>query len=259
MRVALVLPMFDEAANVELLLVRLAAVAARTPSLDLTAIAVEDGSRDGTRRVLREARASFPFLRVVEHDRNRGMAAALKSGIRSALEERAHPFDVLAFMDADLTHDPDDLARLIEPIAAGRADFVLGSRYVAGGGMRDVPGWRQAISVLGNTVGRLVLGVPARDLTSGYRAARTSVFRAITLQEPGFGIQLEGAVKAHYASFRLVEVPVTLGVRRHGYSKMVYNRAFWVGYARLFARLALARLGVHVFNSSRTPRSDRAA
>jgi hypothetical protein len=77
------------------------------------------------------------------------------------------------------------------------------------------------------------------DLTSGYRAARADVYRAIRLEEPGFGIQLEGTVKAHRAGFRIAEVPITLGVRKNGYSKMAYTRAFWLGYARLIVRLAL--------------------
>ena len=85
-----------------------------------------------------------------------------------------------------------------------------------------------------------VLGVPIGDLTSGFRAARAEVFRAISLAERGFGIQLEGTVKAHRAGFRCTEVPITLGVRKSGYSKMAYTRSFWLGYARLVVRLWLA-------------------
>lgn len=238
---AVVLPMFNEADNVLPLLDRLAALRGGG-GLDITAIAVDDGSGDATVERLQQAQASHPFVRVVRHPSNRGMAEAIRSGIATALAHEP-PFDVVACMDADLTHDPDDLPRLVQPLADGRADFVLGSRYVAGGGMRDVPWARRAISVVGNIVGRVVLGVPANDLTSGFRAARAEVFRTVTLREAGFGIQLEGAVRAHRAGFRLAEVPVTLGVRRHGYSKMVYDRAFWQGYACLFARLALRRRG----------------
>jgi hypothetical protein len=86
---------------------------------------------------------------------------------------------------------------------------------------------------------RRALGVPIRDLTSGFRAARADVFRAIALEEHGFGIQLEGTVKAYRAGFRVAEVPITLGVRKNGYSKMAYTRSFWLGYARLVVRLYL--------------------
>jgi dolichol-phosphate mannosyltransferase len=143
-------------------------------------------------------------------------------------------------MDADLTHNPEDLPRLLAPIQHNRADFVLGSRYVRGGRMIGVPLTRRVISVVGNAVVRRALRVPIGDLTSGFRAARADVFRTITLTENGFGIQLEETVKAHRAGFRLAEVPIALGVRKSGYSKMAYTRAFWLGYGRLIVRLWLA-------------------
>jgi dolichol-phosphate mannosyltransferase len=238
LRVAVVLPMFNEAGNVAALLERLAAVREQS-QFDLTALVVDDGSRDATRLRLNEAQSRYSFVRVERHQRNRGMAAALRTGIGAALADRSPKFDALAFMDADLTHDPDDLPRLLAPIADDRADFVLGSRYVPGGRMRGVPWPRRAISIVGNAAVRRVLGVSVSDLTSGFRAARADVFRAITLTEHGFGIQLEGTVKAYRAGFRVAEVPITLGVRKHGYSKMAYTRAFWFGYAQLIVRLWL--------------------
>jgi dolichol-phosphate mannosyltransferase len=232
--------MYNEAGNVAALMDRLAGVR-ETSGLDLVAVAIDDGSRDATRLRLRQARQRYPFVRPLCHPRNLGMAAGLRTGIAAALAERRPEFDALALMDADLTHAPEDLPRLIEPIAADRADFVLGSRYVPGGGMRGVPWARQVISVVGNAAGRRLLGVPIRDLTSGFRAARSAVFRAITLEERGFGIQLEGTVKAYRAGFRVAEVPITLGVRKNGYSKMAYTRAFWLAYAQLLLRLSLQR------------------
>jgi len=239
-RLAVVLPMYNEAGNVVGLLERLEAMRDRS-GLDLVALAVDDGSRDATYDRLIEAAPRFGFLRFVRHARNRGLAAALRTGIATALSERGPGFEALVFMDADLTHDPEDLPRLVAPLVEDRADFVLGSRYVPGGRMRGVPWARQAISIVGNQAVRRVLGVPIGDLTSGYRAARTAVFRAISLEEHGFGIQLEGTVKAHRAGFRLVEVPITLGVRKSGYSKMAYTRSFWLGYARLLLKLSLSR------------------
>jgi dolichol-phosphate mannosyltransferase len=233
--------MYNEADNVASLLERLDRVREHAP-LDLTAIAVDDGSRDRTLERLNALKSRYAFLRVVQHPRNRGMAAALRSGIASALAERAPAFDVLAFMDADLTHAPEDLPRLVAPIAADQADFVLGSRYVPGGRMQGVPWPRRVISIVGNAAVRDLLGVRARDLTSGFRAGRAEVFRAIALEENGFGIQLEGTANAHRAGFRLAEVPITLGVRKNGYSKMAYTRSFWLGYARLVVRLSLSRL-----------------
>ena len=239
-RVAVVLPMFNEAGNIAALVERLAAVRANT-GLDLVALGVDDGSRDDTRLCLTRASQAHTFVRALHHDRNRGMAAALRTGIAGALAERAPAFDALAFMDADLTHAPEDLPRLIQPIAEDRADFVLGSRYVAGGSMLGVPFGRRVISVVGNAAARRMLGVRIGDLTSGFRAARASVFRTISLREQGFGIQLEGSVKAYRAGFRVHEVPITLGVRKTGYSKMAYTRSFWLGYASLLLRLSFSR------------------
>ncbi len=232
--------MYNEAGNVAALVERLAAVRAAS-GLDLVALAIDDGSRDATRLRLLQARQHYAFVHPLHHPRNLGMAAGLKTGIAAALAERWPEFDAIAFMDADLTHAPEDLPRLIEPIAADCADFVLGSRYVQGGGMRGVPWARQAVSVVGNAVGRRMLGVPIGDLTSGFRAARTDVFRTISLDERGFGIQLEGTVRAYRAGFRVAEVPITLGVRKTGYSKMAYTRAFWLGYMQLLVRLSLQR------------------
>src|SRR5918911_1011758 len=247
LRLAVVLPMYNEADNVAALLERLEAVRDQSAfDLDLVAWAIDDGSRDATYLRLTKLAPRFPFLRVSRHPRNRGMAAALRTGIAQALAERGPASDALAFMDADLTHAPEDLPRLLAPLAEDRADFVLGSRYVPGGRMRGVPWARRAISIVGNAVVRRALGVPIHDLTSGFRAARIEVFRAISLTENGFGIQLEGTVKAHRAGFQVMEVPITLGVRRKGYSKMAYTRAFWLGYARLFLRLVLGRDGARL-------------
>jgi dolichol-phosphate mannosyltransferase len=239
-RLAVVLPMYNEAGNVATLLERLQSVR-DFGGLDLVALAIDDGSRDATYVRLTRLAAEYPFLRIVRHTRNRGMAAALRTGIDTAIAERTPAFDALAFMDADLTHAPEDLPRLVSSIVEDRADFVLGSRYVPGGRMQGVPFARRAISIVGNAAVRRLLRVPIGDLTSGFRAARTEVFRAIRLTEHGFGIQLEGTVKAHRAGFRVAEVPITLGVRKSGYSKMAYTRSFWLGYAHLVLRLWLTR------------------
>jgi dolichol-phosphate mannosyltransferase len=239
-RLAVVLPMYNEADNVAALLTRLAETRLRS-GLELVAVAVDDGSRDATYVRLSKLEPEFPFLKIVRHDRNRGMAAALRTGIATVLAERTPAVDAIAFMDADLTHAPEDIPRLVTPIVADRADFVLGSRYVPGGRMKGVPWARRVISIAGNAAVRRVLNVPIGDLTSGFRAARTDVFRAVSLHEHGFGIQLEGTVKAHRAGFRVAEVPITLGVRKNGYSKMAYTRSFWLGYARLIVRLWLTR------------------
>lgn len=242
LRAAVVVPLYNEAGNVDALLERLATVR-NGSSLDLDVIAVDDGSRDCTLARLDALAPRYPFLRIQRHATNRGMAAALRTGIGTALTQRRPSYDVLAFMDADLTHAPEDLPRLLAPLLEDRADLVLGSRYVTGGRMEGVPWARQMISIVGNAVVRRMLGVPAGDLTTGFRAARADVFRSVSVEENGFGIQLEATLKIHRAGFRVSEVPITLGVRKSGYSKMAYTRSFWAGYLRLIGRLWLSGVG----------------
>jgi glycosyltransferase involved in cell wall biosynthesis len=234
MRAALVLPIYNESGNLGPLLDAVDAVRSAA-HLPLRVVAVDDGSTDDSLRQLSELKVRYSYLDVVAHCKNKGMAAALRTGFQSALDEGA---EVVVCMDADLTHDPADLPALLGAVEDG-ADLVIGSRYIRGGRMESVPAIRAAISQVGNTVGRLLMAVPVLDMTSGYRAYRREVLEAIDLREPGFGIQLEAAVLAQQAGFRLAEVPIVLRVRAHGYSKMVYNRAFWQSYLQLFVRLSL--------------------
>src|SRR5262249_25155771 len=155
--------------------------------LDMQIVVVDDGSTDGTAAELDTLCKSIDRVHVVTHDRNRGFADALRSGIAAV---RARGCDAAVFMDSDLSHNPDDLPRLVKAIEDG-GDVAIGSRFVPGGGMLGVPPWRVAISRAGNLFGRTMLGIRVRDLTTGYRAMRRRVLDALTLTEDGFTIQLE--------------------------------------------------------------------
>ena len=226
--VAVVLPAYNEAGNLTPLITKIV-TACRHTSILLRVIVVDDGSRDGTAEELVTLKLTVPELSVVLHETNRGLAAALKTGIAEA---RSSGCAAAVFMDSDLSHDPEDVPRLIEALWEG-ADVALGSRFVPGGGMAGVPLWRRVISRAGNAVGRRALGVPFRDLTTGYRAMRRRVLDALILGEDGFAIQLECVVKAYAAGFRVVEVPIVLGVRRHGTSHMSYSVQLFRDYWRL--------------------------
>jgi dolichol-phosphate mannosyltransferase len=165
----------------------------------------------------------------VTHPKNLGFARALKTGIVAACAGRC---DAAVFMDSDLSHRPSDLEALITALDRG-ADVALGSRFMRGGGMDGVPLWRVAISRAGNAFGRAALGVPIRDLTTGYRAMRRNVLETIALGEDGFTIQLESVVKAYAAGFSIVEVPIVLGTRQHGMSHMNYSPRLLRDYWRL--------------------------
>jgi glycosyltransferase involved in cell wall biosynthesis len=197
--------------------------------LSLRVIVVDDGSTDGTADELSALQQRVPSLDVVRHPTNRGLASALKTGMAAACAQRC---DAAVFMDSDLSHRPGEMRTLVAALARG-ADVALGSRFVPGGGMENVPLWRVLISRAGNAFGRVVLGLPLHDLTTGYRAMRRPVLEAITLGEDGFTIQLESVVKAYAAGFTIVEVPVVLGTRRHGRSHMNYTPALFKSYWRL--------------------------
>lgn len=228
MTVGVVLPAYNEAGNLGPLVRELDQVLRAQPGGGRIII-VNDGSTDTTADELRELAAAVPSLDVVTHPVNRGMASALKTGIARACEIGC---DAAVFLDSDLSHRPSDMPAMLAAIERG-ADVVLGSRFVAGGGMLGVPLWRVLISRAGNAFGRVILGVPFRDLTTGYRAVRRPVLETIQLGEDGFTIQLESVIRAYAAGFRVVEVPIILGTRRHGESHMSYSAQLFRDYWRL--------------------------
>jgi len=229
--VAVVLPAFNEAGNITPLVAALMRVA-QAASLSLRIIVVDDGSVDGTRAEAEGLRSTVAGLKVVAHPANLGLARAVKTGIAEACRDGC---DAAVFMDGDLSHDPSELPRLVAALESG-ADVVLGSRFVPGGRMVGVPLWRAAISRVGNLFGRFMLAIPVTDLTTGYRAMRRRVLETVTLGEDGFTIQLESVVKAAAAGFQIVEVPITLGTRRHGESHMRYTVELLVNYYRLLMK-----------------------
>ncbi len=192
-------------------------------------LVVDDGSTDSTPRILRDLAAEIPRLRVLTHPENRGLGAALRTGIGEAEGE------VLITIDADLSHPLSLLATLAD-IPAGY-DAVYASRYVPGGGMESVPLHRQIISRTANLALRLLLRVPVRDLTTGYRAIRIDAIRPIALTADSFDIQLEMTVELARAGARFIEVPLVLENRVAGESKMRYLRLIHIYSATLLRLL----------------------
>lgn len=228
MNVAVVLPAYNEEGNLTPLITELTRVADQQP-FRLRVIVVDDGSTDRTADELAELQRHSEAVDVIRHPENRGLARAVKTGIAAACQQKC---DAAVFMDSDLSHRPGDLPRLIAALSDG-ADLALGSRFVAGGGMEGVPLWRVLISRAGNGFGRRMLRLPVRDLTTGYRAVRRAVLESVMLGEDGFTIQLESVVKAYAAAFKVVEVPIVVGTRRHGTSHMNYSAQLFRDYWRL--------------------------
>jgi len=165
---------------------------------------------------------------VLHRDRKAGLGAAYIAGFHWALGEG---YDVIVEMDADGSHRPEELPRLLDALAS--ADLVLGSRYVPGGTVLNWPKSRELLSRGGNTYARLMLGIKLKDATGGYRAYRASTLRKIALDEvesQGYCFQIDLAVRAIRAGLTVTEVPITFVERVHGSSKMsraVVAEALW--------------------------------
>jgi dolichol-phosphate mannosyltransferase len=220
----LILPTYDEADNIEPFV---EAVAGQLPAGSRILI-VDDDSPDGTGRIADAIAARRPEVSVLHRPRKEGLGPAYIAGFRQAMAEGA---ELLLEMDADFSHDPADLPRLLE--AAESADLVIGSRYVAGGGVGDWGFARRAISRGGGAYARLVLGVGIRDLTGGFKCFRREVLEAIDLdsvESRGYAFQVELTYRAIRRGFRVVEVPIVFRDRRVGTSKMtrgIVAEAVW--------------------------------
>ena len=215
-RVLVVVPTYDERANLASVLERLHRA---VPDADV--LVVDDASPDGTGALAEELAAVDGRVHVLHRTAKEGLGAAYLAGFAWGL---ARDYGVLVEMDADGSHAPEQLPQLLA--ALGRADLVIGSRWVDGGAVVDWPRRRELLSRGGNTYARLALGLPLRDATGGYRAYRRTVLESIELSDvasAGYCFQVDLAWRAWRAGFRVVEVPIRFVERANGVSKM--NRA----------------------------------
>jgi len=223
----LILPTYNEAENIERI------VAAALPQLATTGLehrilVVDDGSPDGTGQIAERLAAESPAVEVLHRTSKEGIGPAYLAGFRHALAGGA---DLLMEMDSDFSHDPIDIPRLVA--AAERADLVLGSRYVPGGGVTDWGFLRRVISRGGSLYARLLLGIPVNDLTGGFKCFRRSVLETLDLSgvgTDGYGFQIEVTYRAVKAGFHVEEVPIVFRDRTAGTSKMsakIAVEAFW--------------------------------
>jgi len=212
-RALVIIPTYDEAANVEMIIGR---VRASLPSADI--LVVDDASPDGTGTIAERLAATDTQVAVLHRPGKQGLGPAYLAGFAWGLER---DYDVLVEMDADGSHQPEQLHRLLD--ALQDADLALGSRWVAGGGVRDWPRWRELLSRGGSLYARTALGVPIRDITGGYRAFRRAALDKLHLDDvasAGYCFQVDLATRASRAGLRIVEVPITFVERTRGTSKM---------------------------------------
>lgn len=226
-----IIPTYNEVENVTTITSRVAAHGVHV-------LVVDDGSPDGTGE-LADQLAAGPDIDVLHRAAKAGLGPAYAAGFSWGIERG---FSIICEMDADLSHDPEDLPRLLAAVQDG-ADVVIGSRYVKGGGVANWPLRRRVLSRGGNLYARLLLGTSIKDMTGGYRAFTADALRRLEpsqCEASGYAFQIEMAWKAVALGLRVEEVPIVFTDRVRGESKM--DAAIASEALGLIARWGLGRI-----------------
>lgn len=217
MRILTIIPTYNELESLPKTLGRLRSA---VPASDV--LVADDNSPDGTGDLAERIASEDPQVHVMHRRGKEGLGAAYIAGFRWALER---DYDVIVEMDADGSHQPEQLPRLLDAVEAG-ADLVIGSRWVQGGTVVNWPLYRQLISRTGSTYARTMLGLKIKDMTAGYRAFRRTTLEKLDLdsvESVGYGFQVDLAWRVAKMGLKVVEVPVTFVERELGSSKMSGN------------------------------------
>jgi dolichol-phosphate mannosyltransferase len=222
-RVLIIVPTYNEMENLPLLVKEILAV---VPHVEI--LVADDNSPDGTGRLADDMAAADPRIHVLHREKKEGLGKAYIAGFKWAL---AQGFDLVFEMDCDFSHQPRHLPDFLAAIRD--ADLVLGSRYTRGGRTENWGLTRKLISAGGNLYARLVLGLPYRDLTGGFKCFRRNVLEALDLDHlisTGYAFQIELTTRSHRKHFRIVETPIVFPDRTRGTSKMsgrIFKEAFF--------------------------------
>jgi dolichol-phosphate mannosyltransferase len=212
LKIRILLPTLNEAANIEAILRRIFEV---VPHADV--LVIDDNSPDGTASIVNRLLPEFPNLGLLLRPRPEGLGRAYLAAIAESLDRA----DALITMDADFSHDPGHLPALIE--AGNSHDLVIGSRYIAQGGVAEWEWWRRALSHAGNFYSRKITGMPVSDMTSGFQLLRTEVLRrlaGIDIAASGYAFVIELKYRLWRNGARVTEVPIVFQARRGGESKL---------------------------------------
>ncbi|MDA8266525.1 MAG: polyprenol monophosphomannose synthase [Actinomycetota bacterium] len=248
-RVLVVLPTYNEAANIATVLER---VALALPEASI--LVVDDNSPDGTGDIVEKAAVRSEQISLLRREAKSGLGSAYRAGFRWGLER---DYDVVVEMDSDFSHDPDSLESLLAPIAEG-FEVSIGSRYVPGG---SIPNWtlsRRLLSRGGNLYANLLLGLGVADSTAGFRAYAATVLRRIdidSVRADSYGFQIEMTYLSLQAGARITEVPIKFVDRALGESKMSTYTV--VEALVLVSWLALQRLVSALVGSGRSRAAGR--
>lgn len=243
-RMLVLVPTYNESASIEFLVSRIKNVRRQVGELidgDVDMLLIDDNSPDGTAEIVRGLGEGW--IEILHRNEKAGLGPAYIAGFRHGI---AKNYDFIVEMDADLSHQPEELLEMTRPVAEGRSDLAIGTRWMPGGKIVNWPISRQLISRAGTTYARIVLGIKLRDITSGYRVFRSKVLKSIDLENvesKGYGFQIEMALETLRHGFRIEEVPITFVERIDGVSKMskaIVLEALWKvtiwGFQRLIKR-----------------------
>ncbi len=222
MKALVIIPTYNEEENIERILARVLDVDER-----IDVLVVDDNSPDGTGQIVEKLAATNSRISVLHREKKLGLGSAYVKGFKHALDCQ---YDCVFEMDADFSHDPDDLARFLEKIED--YDLVVGSRYVSGVSVINWPMSRLILSYFANVYAKVVTGVPICDLTGGFKCFRRRVLEAIDLAKvasDGYAFQIEMNFKAYRRGFRIKEIPIVFVERRSGVSKMS-RRIVWEAF-----------------------------
>ncbi|HVA98553.1 MAG TPA: polyprenol monophosphomannose synthase [Bacteroidia bacterium] len=221
-----IIPTFNEKENIEKMIRKVFSL-----SMPFHVLIVDDGSPDGTAAIVKKLISEFPNQLFIEERKGKlGLGTAYIHGFRWALKNN---YDFIFEMDADFSHNPEDLIRLHKACAEEGADVAVGSRYVEDGHIENWPRNRELMSYYASVYVRLILWINVHDTTAGFKCYRRKVLETINLNNikfVGYAFQIEMKYTAWKLGFKIVEVPIVFTDRKEGYSKMskgIFKEAFW--------------------------------
>jgi len=229
-RCLVVVPTYNEADNIPNIVPQVLGLGGH-----FEVLVVDDNSPDGTANIVRGMQKSEPRVHLIQREKKMGLGTAYVAGFKYALQ---HGFDMVFEMDADFSHDPNELPNLLEK--AEQYDLVIGSRYILGVNVVNWPMRRLILSYLANLYTRVITGMPVRDATGGFKCYRRRVLEAIDLdavKSNGYAFQIEMNFMTWKKGFRVCEIPIIFVDRRAGTSKMskhiIYEAAWMVWKLKL--------------------------
>jgi len=218
MKICIVIPVYNEKGIIDES-IRTILPYLKNLSYETKLVVVNDGSTDGTKRIIEEITSGNDDLELITHITNRGYGAAICTGIRFAIKNN---YDYTVFMDSDLTNHPKYLKDFYAKIGEGW-EYIKATRYSKGGEVKDVPFNHRIISKVGNFIAKILYGIPLTDLTNGFRAVKVDILRKIEFKEKTFVIIMEELYEAKYLTGSFCDIPYVLTSRQKWQGKTHFS------------------------------------